>query len=198
MDYSKIYIELMERANDRVIEGYTEKHHIVPKCMGGDNKPRNIVKLTPEEHYVAHQLLVKIYPKNSKLIYACRSMVMTNNGLRVKMKAYGWLRRKFSEKMSIAKMGANNPNYGKVPWNKGNRLTKPKPRKPRENSYQIAEKAYKNKPNPLGVPGVKLTQNGERFSARISLNGKRYNLGTFASLEEASLGIINFKINNPL
>ena len=108
MDYSRIYIELMERASDRVIDGYTEKHHIVPKCMGGDNKPRNIAVLTPEEHFLAHQLLVKIYPNNSKLVYACKAMSMSNNGLRGSMKLYGWLRRKESINTSKRLIGNNH------------------------------------------------------------------------------------------
>jgi len=37
MDYSNIYRNLISKAKDRVFEGYVEKHHIIPKCMGGDN-----------------------------------------------------------------------------------------------------------------------------------------------------------------
>ena len=92
----------MERSFGRELEGYTEKHHIVPKCMGGDNKLRNIAILTPEEHYIAHQLLVKIYPENKKLIYALNMMSDRNPLIRrVKSKRYGWIRRKVSE----ARMG---------------------------------------------------------------------------------------------
>jgi len=97
MDYSKIYIELIERSFDRSILEYTEDHHIIPKCMGGDSKSRNIAKLTAEEHYLAHQLLVKIYPDNKKLLYAANMMSMNANGNRGNNKLYGWLRRKLSE-----------------------------------------------------------------------------------------------------
>lgn len=100
MDYSRIYTELMERANDRALEGYSERHHIVPKCMGGDNKPRNIAILTPEEHYLAHQLLVKIYPDNHKLVFAANMMCgggPKGNNQRVNNKQFGWLKRKASQ-----------------------------------------------------------------------------------------------------
>ena len=49
---------------------YYEKHHIIPRCMGGDNKKNNIVKLTAKEHYVCHMLLCEIYPNTNKLKYA--------------------------------------------------------------------------------------------------------------------------------
>tara|TARA_Y100000034_G_scaffold124062_1_gene171709 strand:+ start:480 stop:950 length:471 start_codon:yes stop_codon:yes gene_type:complete len=37
------------------------KHHIIPKHMGGDNEPSNIVELTIEEHAKAHK---KLYDKH--------------------------------------------------------------------------------------------------------------------------------------
>jgi hypothetical protein len=97
MDYSKIYINLIERAKIRILEGYSEKHHIVPRCMGGDNQIRNIVKLTAPEHFLAHQLLVRIYPKNAKLVFAARMMTFNTPQHKRNNKMYGWLRRKFIE-----------------------------------------------------------------------------------------------------
>ena len=77
-----------------MIADYTEKHHIIPRCMGGTNNPTNLVRLTPEAHYVAHQLLVKIYPDNHKLVFAVQAMAMDAHGYRVNNKLFGWLRRK--------------------------------------------------------------------------------------------------------
>ena len=80
MNYLKIYTDLIQKGLDRdAIEGYFEKHHIIPKCLGGTNKASNIVKLTAREHIIAHFLLVRIYPKNAKLKYAAWMMV---NGAR--------------------------------------------------------------------------------------------------------------------
>ena len=91
--------------------------------MGGKDDKSNIVKLTPEEHYVAHQLLVKIYPHIKGLIYAANIM-----SSRVNNKSYGWIRRKISEaktgvpreKEHIEKMvitRIKNGNY--ISYNKG-------------------------------------------------------------------------------
>lgn len=108
MDYQKIYNNLIDRAICRTSEGYVEKHHIVPRCLGGTDVKENIVNLYPEEHYLAHLLLCKVNKGNSKLLYAAMNMTtgaMVNNGKR-NNKAYGWLRRQYAESMS----GDNNPS----------------------------------------------------------------------------------------
>jgi len=96
MNYEKHYGLLIERARARTIEGYSEEHHVVPKCLGGSNDPLNLVSLTPEEHYLAHQLLFEMNPDNVKLLYAVTYMCAPRNQGLSKNKMYGWLRRKLS------------------------------------------------------------------------------------------------------
>jgi hypothetical protein len=67
MDYQKVYNLIVDKARNRVLPGYTEKHHILPKCMGGSNERENVVSLTAKEHYLCHRLLCEIYPKNKAL-----------------------------------------------------------------------------------------------------------------------------------
>jgi hypothetical protein len=86
--------------------GYFERHRIIPGCMGGKYINHNITWLTPEEHYVAHQLLVKIYPDNKSLIFAAKMMTTKSAGR--KNKLYGWLKRKTSEIMMGNKLGQKN------------------------------------------------------------------------------------------
>jgi hypothetical protein len=105
MNYLKIYERIILRGKQRIIEGYKERHHIIPKCMGGSNNSDNLVNLTPEEHYVCHQLLVKIYPKNHKLIYAATAMSMNNSRHKRSNKCYGWLKRRSSILQSQARKG---------------------------------------------------------------------------------------------
>lgn len=107
MNYKKIYQDIINRAKNRPDPPLFEKHHIIPRCLGGLDNPENLVKLTPEEHYVAHQLLVKIYPGNDSLIYAARMMIPN----RPNNKMYGWLKRKF---ISVRRkcFGKNNPSFG--------------------------------------------------------------------------------------
>lgn len=112
MNYSKIYHSLIERARTRKLDSYVESHHIIPKCLGGSNDDTNLVNLTPEEHYLAHQLLVKIHPDNIKLIYAANMMTVSRNGSR-KNKEYGWIKRKYSAALSES-MKNNTRCVGRV------------------------------------------------------------------------------------
>jgi hypothetical protein len=63
VDYGRIYDDLMRRSSSRRLEGYSERHHVLPRCMGGSNSNENIVRLTAKEHFVAHKLLVRMHPE---------------------------------------------------------------------------------------------------------------------------------------
>lgn len=104
----------MARALGRTLQGYRERHHVIPRCMGGGDAAENIVELTAEEHYVAHQLLVKMHHGVVGLTLAAVRMAKQCTG----NKAYGWLRRRYAAwrstqsasmdtraKMSKARMG---------------------------------------------------------------------------------------------
>lgn len=97
MNYSKIYNRLIESAQTRFgpVSSYTEVHHILPRCIGGNDNASNLVVLTPEEHYVAHLLLMKMHPDNTTLVYAAFMMTV---GKHRNNKLYGWLKRKRFEK----------------------------------------------------------------------------------------------------
>ena len=94
MNYKKIYTAIIERAKTRpLVVGYFERHHIIPKCLGGDNNIENLVDLTPEEHYVCHQLLFKMHPKNRSLLYAATMMCGKSKTTKRNNKLYGWIKR---------------------------------------------------------------------------------------------------------
>ncbi len=108
MNYQKIYESLIQKARKRKISCYTEKHHVVPRCMGGTDCLDNIVALTPEEHYVAHQLLVKIFPESHALAKAASMMTVKRPG----NKLYGWLKRYHANAMSVSQKGSGNSQHG--------------------------------------------------------------------------------------
>ncbi len=71
MNYQKIYNKIIEKARFRnEIDGYYEKHHILPKSLGGLDTDENLVKLTFREHFLCHRLLTRIYPNEVKMHYA--------------------------------------------------------------------------------------------------------------------------------
>lgn len=66
--------------------------------MGGGDEPGNIVKLTPEEHFTAHLLLMKINPKHVGLIASV--IKMTGPTANRRNKLYGWVKRRHSDAIS--------------------------------------------------------------------------------------------------
>lgn len=104
MNYTRIYHSLMDRALTRdPLLTYVERHHIVPRCMNGSNAKSNIAILTPEEHFLAHQLLVKMHPERPSLIWALARMMCGNPAIKHHNKWYGWIRRRFAAEMSKPK-----------------------------------------------------------------------------------------------
>lgn len=79
MNYQKIYNQIIERAKTRKLECYKEKHHIIPRCIGGGNEKSNIVELTAREHFLCHWLLYEINPHNNKLAFAFWAMCNQKN-----------------------------------------------------------------------------------------------------------------------
>lgn len=66
MDYQRIYREFINdrKAREADLKGYTERHHILPRCIGGGDNACNLIRLTAEDHIFAHLLLAKAYGGN--------------------------------------------------------------------------------------------------------------------------------------
>lgn len=75
--YSKWYFNIIEVAKNRKINGYTETHHIIPKCLNGDDSKNNLVSLTAREHFICHLLLTKMH-SSRKLKYALICLTLKN------------------------------------------------------------------------------------------------------------------------
>lgn len=118
MDYKKIYDSIINRRKYANIEGYSEIHHIIPRCLGGDDTKNNLVELTAREHYLCHKLLTKIIPKNTieyyKVCYAyIMMMVSSKNQKRYikNSKEYNKIREEISIIKSITNKGTLNSQY---------------------------------------------------------------------------------------
>lgn len=92
-------------------ETYTEKHHIIPKSLGGDNSPENIVTLTAREHFICHRLLTKITQGKAKrsMIYAVYIMTKGKRRYKPSSRLYEILRNE----MALANKDRPGPNLGK-------------------------------------------------------------------------------------
>jgi hypothetical protein len=152
MDYTRIYNQLIAAFRNKMLDGYTESHHIVPRCMGGGNEPDNLVDLPARYHFVAHLLLAKVH--GGPLIHAA---FMMSNMKRYSSRQYEWVRIKYiasitgvtrtpdyCAKMSEALSGENNYWYGKQLSDEHKRkLRKPKTITPK---VIAARKAITGKP----------------------------------------------------
>lgn len=119
--YTKWYYSIIKNRtlNPLSKTDYGEKHHIIPKSLGGDNSKTNIVRLTAKEHFICHLLLVKMTEgKNkAKMAYAirCLSKAINNQQQRHKIssRSYNLVIILTREILSEKSKGKNNKFYGK-------------------------------------------------------------------------------------
>jgi hypothetical protein len=65
--FTEEYLSIIEKnVNQQDLIGYKERHHIIPKSLGGSNKKENIVTLSAKDHFICHQLLVEMTEGESK------------------------------------------------------------------------------------------------------------------------------------
>ena len=75
------YNKIIERAKCRVLseEIYTERHHIIPRSLGGADTEDNLVVLTLREHLIVHMLLPRFLVEPDKMWCALWYMMKMNN-----------------------------------------------------------------------------------------------------------------------
>jgi hypothetical protein len=110
MNYNKIYNQIIDRAKSQIREGYLERHHIVPKSLGGSDDPSNLVLLTAREHYLCHWLLAK--HTNDKRLWLAFSMMSVSSDKHQRIKS-GRVFERARIARSYAMTGNNNPMFGK-------------------------------------------------------------------------------------
>lgn len=106
--YTKWYTNIITNASLRIVNtGYTEKHHIMPKSLGGSNLKENLVVLTPREHFLCHLLLPKMVEgkARSKMAYAFFRFRKKNTNSR--------LFDKYRVAYGLLTAGENNKFFGK-------------------------------------------------------------------------------------
>ncbi len=130
MNYNNVYMSIILRAQQEMIlrkrikrnGSYYERHHIIPKSLGGANAANNLVLLTPREHFVCHLLLTKLYPAGSvsynKMYCALwrMSVRLHHTGSILNSHMYELIRQKYgkiaSGNMKSRQSGIHNSNYG--------------------------------------------------------------------------------------
>ncbi len=126
-EYYNIISQAKKQERIKSKEVYYEKHHIVPRSLGGSNDPDNLVLLTAKEHYRVHELLPYFTDGKDKIkmIYAWNLMSRISNKI-IDKELYAFLKIQHSKilsekilsietrsKMSHNNSGKNNPMYGR-------------------------------------------------------------------------------------
>jgi len=118
--YSKTYFAITFNAKQRINEGYTELHHIIPQSMGGSNDKDNLVELTAREHFICHWLLIKMTEgkDRSKMLYALNGMKAENRyqqryNTKITARVYETYRIEHAENHSNTMKGRPAKNKGR-------------------------------------------------------------------------------------
>jgi len=139
--YTKLYYKITSNAKQRITEGYTEHHHIIPESMGGTTTAENMVHLTAREHFICHWLLVKMTEgkDRSDMLYALNGMRAENKhqkryNTKITARVYEKYRIEFAENHS-------KRMKGRPAWNKGVPQTDDHKEKNRQAALQRAPKS---------------------------------------------------------
>jgi hypothetical protein len=143
--YSRWYNNIIDRARSRTITGYRERHHIIPRSLGGNNSPHNLVDLTAREHFICHLLLTRMTTNEARKKMVLSVFYLTGRGkadrhnVIKQSRLYEKLRQELAQivsqqkkgcqqhprselakqRYSHSKTGRNNPNargYFITPW----------------------------------------------------------------------------------
>ena len=103
MNYQAAYDRLIAKARARTKpEGYTERHHVVPKSLGGSNDASNLVDLTAREHFLAHWLLAKIHGGYMWLAIQYMKNRHAKMGYSLTARKYGLIRKQINNAMKAS------------------------------------------------------------------------------------------------
>jgi hypothetical protein len=104
----KEFIQSIKESRENKWFKYSERHHIVPRCVGGTDDEENLIYLTYQEHFIAHKLLHKEHPESRDLLLPIMFYMKGNPDMTPD--EYASIRREFID----SQKGENNPMYGKT------------------------------------------------------------------------------------
>lgn len=121
MNYQKIHDDLVEYCRNQVLPKnvYTEKHHVVPRSLGG-GEGDNVIVVSARQHFILHALLYFIAKRNGtaeerqKMAHAWNFMRSDPTGDKaryINSRLFEVSRQDMRERMSIAQSGEKNSQH---------------------------------------------------------------------------------------
>lgn len=108
LDPYELYKDFIEicRVKNYTDSCITQSHHIIPKALGGTDDKSNLVRLSVEDHMLAHELFAKTFDKGSYEEFVNLSAInLLNKGIKTKEQL---------EQHRQLYLGENNPFYDKT------------------------------------------------------------------------------------
>jgi hypothetical protein len=166
--YKKWYNQITNRGKKSREPGL-ERHHIVPKSIGGTDDYSNITFITAREHFICHWLLIKIYPvgeEHWKMLNALRMMRAENPNqkrynTKITSRVYAGLKEEYSKLQSQKMSGENNPNFGRR-WTEEQKKAHSEKIKGRKQTAEEKEKQIK------AITGRKRKPFSQEWKANLS------------------------------
>lgn len=170
---------------------YKERHHILPRSLGGKDIEENLIDLYADEHFIAHKLLYEAYPDNYSLVkaYSMMAFVVDSNQKRYRLTAEEYREvREALHKVPVpekTKLKISEANTGKTAWNKG--LTKETDERVALHSKNLSESLIKN--------GTRKGENNSQFGNKGRISGSKNPMHKAAAKEKIGK---HMKHNNPM
>jgi hypothetical protein len=122
--YRRWYNAICARGQLRVLELGYERHHIIPRALGGSDDESNITHLTYREHFLAHWLLTRLTDgdERNKMLYALHMMTVVGHGYRI---VAGWqyaIAKKASAEAATVRMRTANARDRMSKVHKGKKI----------------------------------------------------------------------------
>lgn len=163
--YTTWYYNIINNAKNRTSIEHTDKHHIIPRSLGGSNDKDNLVSLTRREHFICHLLLVKMTEGKDKSKMSQAAFYMRNvRKSRINARTYELLRASANAYQRQLKTGGRHSEETKT------KISKTQTGKPSNYTGKNHTSATKNKisvgrghRNPIGNKRWVVNKDGLSF-----------------------------------
>jgi hypothetical protein len=186
--YTKWYFNIISNAQNRVLsaDSYVEKHHIIPKSLGGTNAKENLVPLTAREHFVCHFLLIKMTTgeNKKKMLHGAWSFIRASKNQErqiINSRAYSTIRSQLAKTLSTDRKGKINVVRKMSEEQKINLISKLKGQKRSDETKLKMKEAWKNRPPRSQAHKEALSASGK---------GRKHSEETKIKMSESKKGII--------
>lgn len=88
------FIKSIKESRENKYFPYSERHHIILRCLGGTDGEENLIYLTYQEHFIAHILLSDEHPESEGLI---RAIMIMSQHMTIDEEEYARLKKRFAD-----------------------------------------------------------------------------------------------------